>query len=229
MITKHLNILETLAEGIDPTSGEVLPESHFINHPDCIRAINFAISEVSGEREILKDEIEEIEKDEIIFRLEEHLPFKPLNQACNVSKWTPEEIKNLRITNIENKKPYNNNMPQSEAELKLILKLCKAGLSKSEVAKKIGRREGAITNFLSKISSGQPADNLTSDKPSISSGKKKSTYHSKVWLEASIEQDKFHKNTCGWLRNTSNLNIVKFKKREEAIQLGYEPCNYCKP
>ena len=62
-------------------------------------------------------------------------------------------------------------MPQSEAELKLILKLCKAGFSKSEVAKRIGRREGTITNFLSKFLQ-KPADNLTSDKPYISSVKK---------------------------------------------------------
>lgn len=38
-INSSIKILETLANGVDPITGEVLPESSPYNHPDVIRAI----------------------------------------------------------------------------------------------------------------------------------------------------------------------------------------------
>jgi len=35
-------ILDLLADGIDPTTGEQLPEDHFLNHRDCVRALSLA-------------------------------------------------------------------------------------------------------------------------------------------------------------------------------------------
>ena len=35
-------IIDLLADGIDPTTGEQLPEDHFLNRRDCIRALSLA-------------------------------------------------------------------------------------------------------------------------------------------------------------------------------------------
>ena len=50
-----------------------------------------------------------------------------------------------------------------------------------------------------------------------------------VKYEASTAQNVFHKSSCGWLKNTSLQNTLRFTDRSDAIQQGFSPCKYCRP
>lgn len=39
----------------------------------------------------------------------------------------------------------------------------------------------------------------------------------------------FHKSKCGWLIHVPLHSTILFTSREEAIRLGYRPCNSCRP
>lgn len=45
----------------------------------------------------------------------------------------------------------------------------------------------------------------------------------------STKNNKFHKSTCGWMKNVPAGSEIKFKSREDAINTGFSPCNSCKP
>lgn len=65
-------------------------------------------------------------------------------------------------------------------------------------------------------SSSQTVNNATSENTNISyCGNKNSK--------------KFHKSTCGALKNTKDENKVFLETRDEFIQNGYTPCKLCNP
>ena len=43
-------LLESLADGMDPLTGEVLPQNDICNHPDIIRALHTILRELDRER-----------------------------------------------------------------------------------------------------------------------------------------------------------------------------------
>ena len=49
-----------------------------------------------------------------------------------------------------------------------------------------------------------------------------------IKYEASTSQNVFHKSSCGWLKNTSLQNTIRFTSRSDAIQQGFSPCKYCR-
>ena len=44
-------ILETLADGVDPMTGEVLPEEHVCNRGDAVRAFHYILQKLSDQPE----------------------------------------------------------------------------------------------------------------------------------------------------------------------------------
>jgi methylphosphotriester-DNA--protein-cysteine methyltransferase len=39
----------------------------------------------------------------------------------------------------------------------------------------------------------------------------------------------FHRSTCGWMKNVSMVNEIRFKDLDEAIKKGYQPCLFYRP
>lgn len=39
----------------------------------------------------------------------------------------------------------------------------------------------------------------------------------------------FHRPECEWAKKIKSENVIKFEKREDALDLGYSPCRACKP
>ena len=39
-----------MAEGVDPRTGGKVPDDHVLNHPDCIRALSFALNTIEFHR-----------------------------------------------------------------------------------------------------------------------------------------------------------------------------------
>jgi len=64
-IIKAKEIVEMLADGIDPTTGEILPpESHY-NNPEIIRALFTILRSIRMPAKVLKKSIEEKQKENI--------------------------------------------------------------------------------------------------------------------------------------------------------------------
>jgi hypothetical protein len=61
--------------------------------------------------------------------------------------------------------------------------------------------------------------------------KEKSKPEKMVLYVATIETvDRvFHRSTCGWMRNVSMENEIRFKDRVSAISKGFRPCTFCRP
>jgi hypothetical protein len=82
--SKATQILEALANGIDPISGEVLPSEHFLQHPDIIRSLFLASQVMKGK----------------ITKIKGHR----LNEGA---RWTNEEDEQV-------KNEFQNNIPVAE-------------------------------------------------------------------------------------------------------------------
>ena len=39
----------------------------------------------------------------------------------------------------------------------------------------------------------------------------------------------FHRSTCGWMKNVSAENEIRFRNRESAIKRGFRSCTSCRP
>ena len=50
-IQRAKELLEVLADGIDPLTGEVLPDDHVCNKGEIVRALNCAVEALSHRRE----------------------------------------------------------------------------------------------------------------------------------------------------------------------------------
>ena len=79
-------ILAQLAEGVDPITGEVLPEQHVCNEPAVIRALFKAVSVLDASAQIRSASQREKEN--------ERCP--RANRVNNTKAWTPEEDTYLR-------------------------------------------------------------------------------------------------------------------------------------
>lgn len=79
-------ILAQLAEGVDPITGEVLPEQHVCNEPAVIRALYKAVSALDASAQILPASQREKENGRCL----------RANRVNNTKVWTPEEDTYLR-------------------------------------------------------------------------------------------------------------------------------------
>ena len=71
------DILELLSQGIDPITGEVLPDSHLINNPRIVRAL-FAIKEVINSKSSKK-----LNDEDLILSIEEEEVYETLRALRN--------------------------------------------------------------------------------------------------------------------------------------------------
>lgn len=39
----------------------------------------------------------------------------------------------------------------------------------------------------------------------------------------------FHRSTCGWMRNVSASNEIRFRNKDDALKRGFKPCTSCRP
>ena len=53
--SKARELLSILADGIDPFTGEILPEDHVCNEPDMIRALHLAVQHLEMSKQVLLD------------------------------------------------------------------------------------------------------------------------------------------------------------------------------
>lgn len=48
-------------------------------------------------------------------------------------------------------------------------------------------------------------------------------------LVGSIKSDKYHYETCRYVQKINPRYLIEFDTPEEAIKMGYVPCEVCKP
>lgn len=46
---------------------------------------------------------------------------------------------------------------------------------------------------------------------------------------ASKNSNKFHKQSCSYVKKIKSKNKITFKSKSQAKKLGYKPCKKCKP
>lgn len=51
--------------------------------------------------------------------------------------------------------------------------------------------------------------------------------HQVYW--GSLQSNKFHYPWCIWAKRIKSSNLIIFKSRKEALDMGYIPCKVCKP
>ncbi len=86
-IESHLEILETLANGTDPLTGEVLPMESPYNNPDVIRALFAVVNHINNSQPKVKKSLEQKQCDNIKNGL-------PKNAGL---PWTAEQRNELAI------------------------------------------------------------------------------------------------------------------------------------
>jgi len=64
-INSHLDIIEALANGTDPSTGEVLPSESPYNNPDVIRALFAAINHINNPQPKVKKSLEQKQSDNV--------------------------------------------------------------------------------------------------------------------------------------------------------------------
>lgn len=119
---RAVEIIENLVDGIHPLTGEILPESNICEETGIVDALNCAI-QVLNERIVAERAIEEYRRQQAKDDLE-------------------KENKTKRKLPENAGKPWS---PEADAEL---LKLYKAGISVTEIAKQYKRTKGAIRSRL---------------------------------------------------------------------------------
>lgn len=67
------------------------------------------------------------------------------------------------------------------------------------------------------------------DTPSISTEQSVVVDNQSISYCGNKNSKKFHKSTCGALKNTKDENKVYFKDRNDYINQGYIPCKRCNP
>ena len=115
---RAVEIIENLVDGIHPLTGEILPESNICEEPGIMDALNYAI-QVLNERIVAERAIEQYRR-----------------QQVKDTSVKDDKIKRKQPENAG--KPW---LPEDDAEL---LKLYKAGVSVTEIAKQYKRTKGAI-------------------------------------------------------------------------------------
>ena len=119
---RAVEIIENLVDGIHPLTGEILPESNICEETGIVEALNCAIR-VLNERIVAERAIEEYRRQQI-------------------REATEKENKAKRKLPENAGKPWS---PEADAEL---LKLYKAGVSVTDIAKQYKRTRGAIRSRL---------------------------------------------------------------------------------
>ena len=119
---RAVEIIENPVDGIHPLTGEILPESNICEETGIVDALNCAI-QVLNERIVAEREIEESHRQQIKESLE---------KEDKAKRKLPENAG----------KPW---LPEDDVEL---LKLYKAGVSVTDIAKQYKRTKGAIRSRL---------------------------------------------------------------------------------
>ncbi len=119
----HLKIVEALANGIDPITGELLPRESPYNHPDVIRALFTTLGLVKN-------------------------PSKksPPKKTPKVKK-SPEQ---KQVENIENGLPKNAGLPWTDEQRVALVEQFLSGQEIKVLAEVHGRTDGAIKSELKK-------------------------------------------------------------------------------
>lgn len=65
--------------------------------------------------------------------------------------------------------------------------------------------------------------------PSISTEQSVTVDNQNISYCGNKNSKKFHKSTCGALKNTKDENKIYFKTRDDYINKGYVPCKRCNP
>lgn len=115
---RAVEIIENLVDGIHPLTGEILPESNICEEPGIMDALNYAI-QVLNERIVAERAIEQYRRQQV------------KDTSVKDDKTKRKQPENAG-------KPW---LPEDDAEL---LKLYKAGVSVTEIAKQYKRTKGAI-------------------------------------------------------------------------------------
>jgi len=118
-IEKAKEIVSLLADGIDPTTGELFPDDSPYNQPLVIRALFTILSSINPPK------------------------------ATKISNKNPKPmIKEKQENNIASGKPRNSGLPWEEESKAKVAMMHKEGKSIKELAKYFERSEGAIKSEL---------------------------------------------------------------------------------
>ncbi len=95
------------------------------------------------------------------------------------------------------------------------------------------QKEHVIINMPDETESTEEKYNNSSqtviDTPSISTEQSVTVDNQNISYCGNKNSKKFHKSTCGALKNTKDENKIYLKTRNDYINQGYVPCKRCNP
>ena len=119
-IEKAKAIVSLLADGVDPTTGEVFPDDAPYNHPSVIRALFTILGNVKSKK----------------------------HTKTTTKKKPKQTTKERQENNIASGRPKNSGLPWEEKSKIEVVKMYNEGVSVKELAKYFERSEGGIKSEL---------------------------------------------------------------------------------
>jgi hypothetical protein len=203
--------LKAISKGVNPLTGEILDKSSAWKHQQIV------------------DDIEEY------FKNLDNNPFDFVGSKNNSS--VPSNLKTgvysdgyyLNGKHFKNQKDWREALKDSDyknayqpwnADLDSKLKNLSEKESISNLSKIFNRSKGSIESRLKKLAQ------IPSDIKNVA----KSKFENVIYVASNNSKDsKFHRSSCGWMKNVPLDREIKFKSRDDAIKTGFIPCSSCKP